>query len=450
MRTQRPGGRFLHLSQPELTRDPVPHPVAATDLRVAVLGTVMSNTGDAAILYGTVDALRRAYTPQLDVTIFDTLPEVCARHYPSFRVFPWLHRIIDRGSRRGWRRKRTMALALLAAKLWGTRPGSIIQHFLPEDLRTALHCIAQADLVMAPGGTYLVSYYRQYDRLFGFVLAICLGKPVIFFTQSIGPLPEGRDRRLMRLILSRASLVLLRDERSERALRDLGVVHRRVRVTADAAFALALDDLEHQPARKGSTHPRIAISVREWRHFPASTAHEGMDRYLSVIRGLCRALIDRHNAKLTFLSTCQGVPEYGYDDSKVADRVVSGLPTDVSHQIHIDRDFHSPKQLLDMFQSFDLLISTRMHAAILALSARTPSIAIAYEFKSSELFARLGIPERAFNIEDITADGLCAAVTEILGDPCQTTDDLWLRVARERDLARDAGVLIREFVVPRQ
>lgn len=411
-------------------------------VRVAVLGTVMSNTGDAAIHLGTVNALSQAFGQQPQVTIFDTLPQVCSRHYPAFEACPWLYSIIERKTRRGWRRHWTVVLTLIAARFWATPVSPPLRRFLPKQLRHALAELARAHVILAPGGTYLVGHYGQTARLFPFLVALSMHKPVVFYTQSIGPLPQGRDRQLMRFVLSRARLILLRDEKSEEALRELGV-NARTKIAADAAFALASNDLEHSESRPPRTRPRVALSVRDWRHFGASSAEEGMQRYLSVIRELCCVLVRRHVAQLTFVSTCQGVPEYAHDDSRIADEVVSALPDDVRGQVEVDHDFHTPEQLMALFRTFDLVISTRMHAAILALCAGVPALAIAYEFKSTELFARLGIRDRVFDIEKVTAEDLRAAAAAVFAAPSPAETMLWSRVARERDLARKSGACVK-------
>jgi colanic acid/amylovoran biosynthesis protein len=54
-----------------------------------------------------------------------------------------------------------------------------------------------------------------------------------------------------------------------------------------------------------------------------------------------------------------------------------------------------------------------MHLAILALIQQTPTVAIAYEFKSLELFKSVGLGEQVVRLEDISvawADELVASL----------------------------------------
>jgi colanic acid/amylovoran biosynthesis protein len=112
---------------------------------------------------------------------------------------------------------------------------------------------------------------------------------------------------------------------------------------------------------------------------------------------------------VTFLSTCQGIPDYWTDDSAVAERIAALVPAELRARIVIDRAFRTPARLIDAFAGFDMVVATRMHAAILALAAGTPVLAIAYEFKTRQLFARLGLDDFTLDAETLTGDGLIDA-----------------------------------------
>src|SRR3546814_4747390 len=91
-------------------------------------------------------------------------------------------------------------------------------------------------MVVSSGGTYLVPHYRLMPKLLDFLVVLALGRPLVLFTQSLGPFHGVGQRWLLRRVLSRATLILVRDERSLGYLRRLGVPSDRVRVCADAAF----------------------------------------------------------------------------------------------------------------------------------------------------------------------------------------------------------------------
>jgi colanic acid/amylovoran biosynthesis protein len=75
----------------------------------------------------------------------------------------------------------------------------------------------------------------------------------------------------------------------------------------------------------------------------------------------------------------------------------------------VDSAFHTPTELLTKLATFDAIVATRMHAAILGLSAGTPVLAIDYEDKARRLFRNLGVPEWSVDIESASPERLCQA-----------------------------------------
>src|SRR5690606_19650232 len=138
-----------------------------------------------------------------------------------------------------------------------------------------------------------------------------------------------------------------------------------------------------------------------WPHFQAD-GDTAMERYLDAVAAAVAQLLTWREARVTFLSTCQGCAEYWADDAAVADRVVERLPPALRCRVEVDREFRSPKALLEVLSGFDMAIATRMHVAILAMCVGTPVLPIAYEFKTTELFAQLGLRDHVCRMESVT------------------------------------------------
>jgi colanic acid/amylovoran biosynthesis protein len=111
------------------------------------------------------------------------------------------------------------------------------------------------------------------------------------------------------------------------------------------------------------------------------------------------------------LSTCQGVPSYAFDDSEMAREIFAGI------DVAINPDFHSPQELLAELSTADLVITTRMHLAILSIISQKPVIAIAYEFKTLELFQALGLGNFVVKIEDASEAWLNERIALLQASP---------------------------------
>lgn len=416
-------------------------------MKIVLTNTAALNAGDAAILFATVGILRRALGDDLHVTACDQQPEAVTEAYPGLDIRPTVFAVVKDWAGEGGRFKAAFACVLLVAVLWRTPLGPLCARLLPGPVRRALVRIADAGLVVSAGGTYLVPHYRILPKLACLLVAYAMGRRYVLFTQSLGPFPAGKGQRLARFVLRRARLILVRDARSRRHLETFGMRPERIVECADAAFALPLDAPEHAPPAYPSANDRrlrIAISVRDWPHMGAKG---GMAAYFDAVAALIDDLVVHHGAEITFLSTCQGVGSYWTDDSATAETLVERLDESVRDAVRIDREFHTPSQLVSMLGNFDAVVATRMHVAILALLAGTPVLPIAYEFKTAELFAKLGLDGLVQDIETITPEGLTAACDHFLSVQADVAALLPDLVARERRSAFAAGECVKEALV---
>jgi colanic acid/amylovoran biosynthesis protein len=282
--------------------------------------------------------------------------------------------------------------------------------------RVVLDALEDCDAVVSTGGTYLVDRYWVAGKLFALELGHALGRPVALATQSIGAFRSSSLRARLREALQPCRGVWLRDDRSLRNLSAMGVDRPRIELRPDLAFSLAdRDQLRAAGRRRWPTSPRIAVSVRELHPFVGGSGDQAA--YETAVRALVIHLVEHHGADVCFLSTCQGVPGYRFDDARVAARIHRTLPAAVAAHCCVDAGYHEPEALPARLADFDLAVATRMHVAILALAAGTPALPIAYEFKTRELFAQLGASDWVSTAQELDAPGLrdrCDAMLQAL------------------------------------
>ena len=276
-----------------------------------------------------------------------------------------------------------------------------------------------------------------------------LGKPLVLFTQSLGAFRNPVSRAELREALEYACLILVREPESLDNLRALGVSTERTRVVADAAFALT--DLPALARARERTLPergaRIAVSVREWPYFKTKTRVAGMADYSEAVAALVRHLVSKGH-RVTFLSTCQGVPEYWTDDSATASRIISEGRVALGEQVAVDSRFRTPTELIAELATFDAVVATRMHAGILALSAGTPVLAIDYEDKARRLFGQLGVPDWSVDIESASPGLLCRTWDTFASEVDARRAALFHAVTAKAEDARTTAGLLRSAIEP--
>ena len=379
-------------------------------MKVVIDNAVCSNGGDMAIALSVKKLIYQTFGSDADIAIFDSRPEDCQKLYPNEKFYPLLSEVLFQYSPDWGRRKK---LTFFFKSLWTWIGLWLIKCKIPlgknlfsKSTYEALTTYRNADLVISTGGTYLVENYGLYYRFVEFSICKFFRKKLCLYTQSMGPFTEQYNIKNMRKYLKYAQLVFLRDQRSLNNIAYLVDDKSKCHVLADSVFALFQPEYieKYGDFSKKSSIKKVAISVRDWSYFENSSPEDGMDNYKSAIVDLVHWLVRTHKTEITFVSTCQGLESYQYDDSSVAMDIYRNLAEDVHGYVKVNQDFHSPQELIEICQSMDLVYATRMHMMILSLCAGTPVIPIAYEFKQIELSKRLNIENLLLDINTITFD----------------------------------------------
>lgn len=203
-------------------------------------------------------------------------------------------------------------------------------------------------------------------------LAHGVGTPVVLGPQTVGPFGSRRGRALARLSLRDARAVMVRDSVSEEAARSLGRP-ADVRST-DVVFALPRPQVER------TRDVVLNVSGLLW----APNPHVDHEAYRATVLSLTRELL-RAGRRVSLLAHVLDSPVADNDVPavhEVAARVDDGgvdvvVPTDLEDVRRVTASAH-------------LVLGSRMHACLNALSTGTPAIPLAYSRKFGPLLGDLG------------------------------------------------------------
>ncbi len=417
--------------------------------KILITNTVALNGGDAAILQAVLRLLREAFGESTEFIVYDNAPEVAKRYYPEihFRKLLYWRAVPDSrvGIYRSAVQRWNLARMRLAMLFWKKSP-AMARTFLTHEERIDFANYSNATLVVSTGGTYLVEHYSLAPRIFDYQLCLTMGRPLVFFTQSLGPFRNPSFAKQLREIFAKARLILLRDQQSLENLRALNLQAFNAQVSSDAVFALANPAILKQAGKTvlhSNKRIKVAISVRDWRRFATVSRADGMNKYKEAIHALIIHLVEKHNAEVVFISTCQGIPEYQFDDSKVAAKIFQNLPEAIQSHAQVNSEFWATDQLISHLEQFDVVIGTRMHFCILSLLAGVPVLPIAYEFKTNELFSRLGLGAWIQNIETLESEKLLKSFDEFLKALPTLRESLFDKVELERQRALESGAAVK-------
>ncbi|MER8974429.1 polysaccharide pyruvyl transferase family protein [Mesorhizobium sp. M0800] len=435
-------------------------------MKIIVETTVFLNGGDAAIQVATKNILTAAFGDDTEVVFADMDAQVAEWHYPenTFICFPSAQirksrsvRLVNRLT------KGRLEFALIYSVLITT---IFLERYLKwlkypgrgGAVARALREYIAADLIVSTGGTYLSKKHpgSVAVRLPEYERDIYLGKPPIFFTQSMGPFGDDRVFRRLAGVLRKSPLILVRDGQSmafakgligETGSGDTGNIEE----VADSVFVLTdQDKIERRRAAsrvaRPERRPRIAVSVRRWTDFGVRDSEVGRAKYHQSVARAAAWLVEEVGAEVTFISTCQGIPEYHFNDSNTARDVWMYLPDHVRNSVVIDSQFRDTETLLRKIDEFDGAICTRMHMCILSLCRGVPVLPICYERKTADLFRSLDLEEYVTFIDKIEPDSFRNLVERWWQNQESITERSWRGTLALRDSALSTvGILKNRF-----
>jgi polysaccharide pyruvyl transferase WcaK-like protein len=195
------------------------------------------------------------------------------------------------------------------------------------------------------------------------------GVPVVLGPQTVGPFRTRRGRLLARRTVRTAALTMARDLESYGVTRSLGA--DRAMLTTDVVFCLPEPD--PGPARDVV----VNVSGLLWNDNP----HVDHLRYRDVVRRLVAGLRDR-GRDVALLAHVLDSP---LSDNDVP--VVVALGEELGIDVVLPADLSDVRRIL---RGAELVVGSRMHACLNALSVGTPAIALAYSRKFDPLLSAVG------------------------------------------------------------
>jgi polysaccharide pyruvyl transferase WcaK-like protein len=254
---------------------------------------------------------------------------------------------------------------------------------------------AEADLILdLSGDSFSDLNARAIINVLSVLPALLLKKPVVFFSQSIGPFNYW-TLPLARFCLNNSSLVVIREDVTKQYLERIGVGERRSYLAADCAFLLEpapfakVLKILQEYGLSGRELPLIGISLSVFmiEHACASL----VNNYLLIMSRLVDYIVESKNAHVVLIPHVIAPREWGHDD-RYATRGVHRLLKNKRKVTIIETDY-DPKELKGIIGQCDLFIGCRMHSNIAALSQGIPTIAIGWSYKYYGIMKRLGMEE---------------------------------------------------------
>lgn len=351
------------------------------------------NRGDAGIVVAMIHILRSTF-PECEITVMSSYWKENSDFYNQYNA---------KSASSVWNlieSKSTLSRTLKGLKFF------IKAIFKPNSTNFSQY--HTADLICSVGGGYLYSSRKGplgiglVNALYHYWLGERLGKTVIAFPQSVGPLNSFLDRLLSKIVLKQVFHIFSRDEDTTKTLKYLGLSN----FSESPDIALTLE--KGAPQNKFIGTPKIGITVLDWGFSKNGTTKTDIDLYLAKLAEIIFFILTTYPKGQIYLFPQVDVAtgDSDFDVSKKLKEIVNSE----NCNIYSLNSCQSPEEIIAIYSEMDCFIGSRLHSAIFAIVGETPTIGLAYQPKTYGTFKHLGIENYVLNIDKFTIEELKALI----------------------------------------
>jgi polysaccharide pyruvyl transferase WcaK-like protein len=269
--------------------------------------------------------------------------------------------------------------------------------------------LREVDMLVVAGGGQLDdewggSWGHPYSLLKWTVLARAAGSSVVFLSVGVCRVDSGLTKRLLKLALSLACYRSYRDEVSRQLALAITPLADGA-VVPDLAFSLPWTDSESvmQPETPGLRVGVSPIAFSRRGHWPTENPPQ-YEHYIAELASFVTSLLRRGISVTLFSSSAPD--EQLFPD--LCDRVNSGLDDEARRRLSTS-NVTTVNDLRTLLQTFDFVVSSRLHGVLLSFLCGKPSIAISYDRKVTCLMADLDQAAYCLDIRSLRSHDLLAA-----------------------------------------
>ncbi|NLT94588.1 MAG: polysaccharide pyruvyl transferase CsaB [Clostridia bacterium] len=305
-----------------------------------------NNAGDEAVLYAIINSLKKQ-DEKIEITVLSNNPEQTAKQYNVKAVNRW-------------------------------KIGEIF------------NAVKNSNLLISGGGSLLQDVTSKNGILYylGVIfIAKLLRKPVLIYSQGIGPVNSKRNRLLTAFVLNRVNCITVRDSGSKKDLEEMGV-KKEIIVAADPVLGISSDEIKIEKGRELLERVNVninegkimGISIRSWK--------TSQDNFIALAKA-CDSLA-LQGWQVVF------IPMHFPEDIQASREVAKHM----KEKYFLLKENYTPAEALTIYKNVDMVMGMRLHSLIMAAVAEKPFVAVSYDPKVNRFMELLGI-NRVLDIKDI-------------------------------------------------
>ncbi|MGM0114435.1 polysaccharide pyruvyl transferase family protein [Enterococcus sp. DIV0187] len=332
-------------------------------------------------------------------------------YYKYFRQLPLIKNVVSKGK---WIRSRR-------------------RMYDSEDIQRFEAALQQSDFLMIGGGNAIFDLSPATLSAQRFDQVVSLAKqhqlPIFVSSIGIGPFSTKKQQNAAIATLKKCDFVSFRDKRSLEYLKNAG--HPAAYASVDPVFLLPEVETFEQLKAQKKLQQRIGICVIDYRITGCSRKD-----YLNYLKDMKNLIHDLAAAKKEIILFSSEVQDY---------ETIEALYADFLKEPQVNVVFVKEKEdLLALYQSLNLVIGTRMHSMIVAVSQFVPIIGLSWQQKVVEMFKNLGIEEDVLAIADLSKKR--EILSKKIDEKLENTDQELIEMRRHKEEMRRAFAINYEII----
>lgn len=364
------------------------------------------NKGDAGILLGIVETLKKVYKNEVEFTILSFTPEEDKKRYCKDSTIKNVYsNILNPHPYKHTKIGKIFAILKLFFKMIKTQ--ILIKFNLKKAKKEdeTLKALNESDIIIVCGGGFLGGKkFDSLEHLYQIYINTKFNKPVYLMGTSIEPIKNRIIKHYTEKILKKLDYIFARETITEKYLSEF-MPKDKYTLIPDMAFMLDSAKIEFpfMDELRTNSNVLIGITMRNWNFPNVQDKISAKENYISEMKNFMEYYIESKGAIFIFIP--QVIVSYA-SDTDIAAEIKNKMQEKYKNNFIIRNDDWSPLEIKTLIGKLDFFVGTRMHSNIFATSMYVPTLAIAYEKKTNGIMETVGQEEYIEEINNINSESM--------------------------------------------
>ncbi|MGQ1891995.1 polysaccharide pyruvyl transferase family protein [Thermophagus sp. OGC60D27] len=280
--------------------------------------------------------------------------------------------------------------------------------FIPVNRRKTIQLYLNADVVVLPGGHFFTTLNKfpvVFSHYYSMWFAHKLKKKTMIYAQTIGPF-KGFWSKIVRLITGKAinfcDKITVREGSSLRYDKN-----KKMILTGEVVFLNK--NVERKMFLKKENDKLIGITI----HHIYYSQYYSREGYIALMGEILTKIIDEYGYNILF------IPMESFRNKEVGDRLIIGeIKKFINREdkTKVVEDDLTPEETESLISSVEIFIGTKTHSIVYALKKCVPTIAIAYQEKSTEFMKAFNVPENSIELAKLNVSDFMTIFNNVINN----------------------------------